>query len=128
MDAEGGAETFAWSAVGGGVVAAAAAGVDAPLLGAGEDEPADDSAGAEVLPVPVAAGAEVLSEPVAAGASLPVGGAEPWGAGGVKSAVWPKAGSGWLAVLAFSTKAAKVLLPSSGALIAKTIPLLQWLS
>lgn len=127
MDAEGGAETFAWSAVGGGVVAAAA-GVDAPLLGAGEDSPADDSAGAEVPSVPVAAGVEVPSEPVAAGASLPVGGAEPWGAGGVKSAVSPKAGSGCLAVLAFSKKAAKVLSPSSGALIAKTMPLLQWLS
>jgi hypothetical protein len=106
VDAEGGAETFAWSAVGGeeGPPIGVATGADAP----------DDLAGAEVLSDPVAVD-ELLDEEAAGGA------------GGVKSAVSPEAGSGCLAVLAFFRKAAKVLLPSSGALMAKTIPLLQWL-
>jgi hypothetical protein len=77
------------------------------------------------------AGAEALSDPVGAAEPLdeaPDGGAEPWDGGGVKSAVMLSAGLGCVEFLAFSLKAAKVFSPSWGALIAKTIPLLQWLS
>lgn len=46
--------------------------------------------------------------------------------GGVNGAVWFKAGSGWVAVIALVTQASKDLFPVVGALIAKTIPKLQW--
>ena len=89
----------------------------------GSDTPAGDWVGASPLLDPLEA-AESLDE--AGGASVPAGGAVPW-AGGVKGAVALFAGLGWLAVLAFSLKAWKVFSPAWGALIAKTIPLLQWL-
>jgi len=45
--------------------------------------------------------------------------------GGVNGAVWFKAGSGWVAVIALAAQVSKDLAPVVGALIAKTIPKLQ---
>jgi len=109
--------TFAWSAVGTGVGATTEALTltseieedEARVSGA----PAEDSDGGTSVP--------------AGGTSVPAGGAEPWAPGGVKSAVSWSAGLGCLAALAFSLKALKLFSPSSGALMAKTMPLLQCL-
>jgi len=84
-DVEGAMEAFAWSAVAG------MEGVEAGPEAVESDAPADNWSVPGVLLDSVGAD-ESLGE--GEGASLPVGGAELWAGGGVKSAVWPKAGSG----------------------------------